>query len=283
MNQRPESVAVLGGRGMLGTDLCALLRAAGQRVVALDLPECDITQPEPLARALEGVTAVVNCAAYTQVDGAEANAALADAVNHRAVRTLGALAGARGVYVLHISTDFVFDGELDRPYRETDPPRPLSVYGATKLAGEQALAASGCAHAVVRVQWTYGHAGRHFIGKILARAAATDELSVVADQVGSPTWTQDVAAALGVLLAGRSEGLYHYAAAGYASRCEVAAAVLALCGIRGKRVKPCRTADFPAAARRPLNSRFECTRIEALLPAPRPHWHAALGRYLAGS
>lgn len=281
MGQPDETVVVLGGRGMLGTDLCAALRAAGRCVRGLDLPECDITRPEHLERALEGVTAVVNCAAYTNVDGAEANRDLADAVNHHAVGTLGALAASRGLYVLHIGTDFVFDGELDRPYRETDEPRPLSVYGATKLAGERALEASGCRHAVVRVQWTYGRAGQHFIGKILARAAAADELSVVADQVGSPTWTRDVAAVLGALLDRRAEGLYHYAAEGYASRYEVAAAVLELRGLTGKRLRACRTADFPAAAQRPLNSRFDCRRIEGLLGLTRAPWREALERYLA--
>jgi dTDP-4-dehydrorhamnose reductase len=282
MKQRAERVAVLGGRGMLGTDLCAALRASGWPVVAFDLPECDITRPEQLEPALGGVGAVVNCAAYTNVDGAEAHRELADAVNHVAVGELGRLAAARGLYVLHIGTDFVFDGELDRPYRETDAARPLSVYGATKLAGEQALAASGCTHAVVRVQWTYGRAGQHFVAKILAKAATTDELAVVADQVGSPTWTQDVAGALCELLEQRAQGLFHYAAQGYASRYEVAQAILEVRGLTGKRLRPCRTADFRAAARRPLNSRFDCTRIETLLSQPRPHWRQALARFLAG-
>ncbi len=265
---------------MLGTDLCAELAAAGLDVRPFDLPECDITRPGDLEAALAGVGTVVNCAAYTDVDGAETHRDLAEAVNHLAVAGLGRLAATRGLYVIHISTDFVFDGELDRPYQETDAPRPLNTYGATKLAGEQALAASGCAHAVVRLQWTYGRAGRHFVGKVLERAAARDELAVVADQVGSPTWTRDAARALRDVCEARAEGLFHYAAAGYASRNEVAAAILELSGLRGKRVRPCRTADFPAAARRPLNSRFDCRRIEAVLRRPRPHWRAALAEFL---
>jgi dTDP-4-dehydrorhamnose reductase len=277
-----QSIAVLGGRGMLGTDLCQALRAAGCRVTALDLPEFDITAADQTDRALTGVAAVVNCAAYTNVDGAEAHRELAAAVNERAVGQLGQLAAARGVYVLHISTDFVFDGDLDRPYRETDAPRPISVYGASKLAGEQALQAAGGAYAIVRVQWTYGRAGQNFISKFLNRADTTDDLAMVADQVGAPTWTGDVSAALLELLERRRKGLYHYAAAGYASRFEVAEAILAERGLRGKRLRPCRTADFPAAARRPLNSRFDCAAIDAVLARPRPHWRAALAQYLAG-
>jgi dTDP-4-dehydrorhamnose reductase len=276
-----QHIAVLGGRGMLGTDLCQALRAAGCRVRALDLPEFDITRAEHLEPALAGAAAVVNCAAYTNVDGAESQPNVADAVNHRAVGTLGRLAAARGIYTLHIGTDFVFDGELDRPYRENDVPRPLSVYGASKLAGEQALQASGCAHAIVRVEWTYGRAGQNFVSKFLARAAVTDDLMMVADQVGAPTWTGDVAVALRDLLERRAQGLFHYAAEGYATRFEVAQAILELAGMGGKRLRPCRTGDFPAAARRPLNSRFDCTAIDAVLGQPRTPWRAALARYLA--
>ena len=277
-----QHIAVLGGRGMLGTDLCQALRAAGCRVTALDQPEFDITHADQVGLALAGAAAVVNCAAYTNVDGAEANRELADAVNHVAVGTLGRLAAAQGLYVLHISTDFVFDGELGRPYRESDVPRPLSVYGASKLAGEQALQASGCKHAIVRVEWTYGRAGQNFVSKFLARAAVSDDLTMVVDQVGAPTWTRDVSVALLDLLERRRQGLFHYAAAGYATRFEVAQAILELRALVGKRLQPCRTGDFPAAARRPLNSRFDCTAIDTVLAHPRPHWRAALARYLAG-
>jgi len=268
---------------MLGTDLCTALRGSGWQVTALDLPEFDITCADHLESALDGVGAVVNCAAYTNVDGAETQRVLAEAVNGCAPGVLGRLAAARGVYVLHVGTDFVFDGELERPYREYDEPHPLSVYGATKLAGEQAVLSSGCSSAVVRVEWTYGRAGANFVSKFLARATATDDLVVVADQVGTPTWTRDVAAVLCRFVDRRIEGLYHYAAAGYATRYEVAEAILALRGLGGKRLRQARTADVPAAARRPLNSRFDCTRIDALGLPPRPPWRAALKEFLASA
>jgi dTDP-4-dehydrorhamnose reductase len=154
------------------------------------------------------------------------------------------------------------------------------VYGASKLAGEQALQASGCHCAVVRVQWTYGAAGASFVSRFLERArAAEGPLRMVADQVGSPTWTRDVAGALTALLALRPTGLFHYAAEGAASRLEVAAFIARECGL-ARALEPCRTADFPAPARRPLNSRFDCRRFDALLPGRRRPWGTALLEFL---
>lgn len=280
MAAEQDNILVTGANGMLGTDLASMLETAGYHVHGCDLPEVDITRPAQLAKQLAGCAAVINCAAYTDVDGAETHQAAADAVNHKAVADLGRLARQYDLHVIHISTDFVFNGTLDRPYRETDAPRPLSIYGKTKLAGERALAASGCRHAIVRVQWTYGGAGQNFVTKFLQRADGADELLMVADQHGSPTCTQDVAGALIELLRQRAEGLYHYAASGYATRFEVAKAVLEETGMTEKTLKPCRTADFPAAARRPLNSRFDCRRIDGRLTRPRPHWRDSLATFV---
>ncbi|MCK5801433.1 MAG: sugar nucleotide-binding protein, partial [Lentisphaeria bacterium] len=194
---------------------------------------------------------------------------------------LGHLARERGVHVLHIGTDFVFDGHLDRPYGETDTTSPLSVYGTTKLEGEKRLLDSGCACAVVRVQWTYGRGGANFITKFLDRARASDELAMVDDQIGAPTWTVDVARALIQLLQIHATGLYHYAAAGQATRFEVAQAVLDLLRLDGKRLRPCCTTDFPAAAERPLDSRFDCAKIDALPGIVRPPWRDSLTTFLS--
>ncbi len=273
-------IVVTGGRGMLGTDLALELRRAGFEPVPLDLPEFNLCDPEQLRRAVADADAVINCAAYTNVDKAESEPALAAAVNAAAPGELGRLAAAAGKYVLHISTDFVFDGSGDRPWRETDTPAPLSVYGATKLDGEHTLAASGCRHAVVRVQWTYGGNGNHFIKKLLERAKAGGDIKMVDDQVGAPTWTRDVSRALVKLLKGQTAGLYHYAAAGYASRLDVAAFVLRELGLE-RRLLPCQTADFPAPARRPLNSRFDCTALDTQLgPGFRRPWQEALREFI---
>lgn len=277
---RAETVAVLGGRGMLGTALVPVLEHAGFGVMVYDLPEWSICSEPDLRRALDGAAAVANCAAYTNVDGAESEPAKAAAVNTRAVARLGEMAAASDVYVLHVSTDFVFDGRQSRPYTETDTANPLSVYGATKLDGERGLTASGCEHAILRVQWTYGAAAGNFVTKILDRAAHSDVLRVVDDQVGAPTWTGDVAAVLRALLEQRHTGLLHYAAAGAASRFDVAAFILRECGFHGVRLERCQTADFATAAVRPLNSCFDCRRIDRVLARPRPDWHEPLAAFL---
>jgi len=274
-----KRVAILGGRGMLGTAVSNALSCRGARPRVLDLPEFDLCREEHLAAVARSSQIVINCAAYTNVDRAEAEPERACAVNATAVGNLGYLASKHGALVLHVSTDFVFDGALDRPYRELDEARPVSVYGASKLGGEAALAQSGCEHLIVRLQWTYGDAGVHFITKCVRRARENRELRVVSDQIGSPTWTRDVAAVFIDLLETRQAGLFHYAARGYASRAEVAEFAFRCLGVDGC-VVPCRTAEFPTPARRPLNSRFDCEKIDAVLRCPRPGWQDSLREYL---
>ena len=216
---RLTHITLLGGKGMLGTDLAAIAARRGYTVTTLDLPTFDITRAEHLAEAAAEGGVIINCAAYTNVEKAEAEPELANKVNAEAVGLIGAIAGKAGVPVLHISTDFVFDGTLDRPYVETDMPNPLSVYGLSKWKGEQALAASGCRHCIVRVEWTYGRHGVNFIQKLFDAARAGKPLRVVDDQVGTPTATTTVSEAIFDLLdKGVSEGVFHLAAGGYASR-----------------------------------------------------------------
>jgi dTDP-4-dehydrorhamnose reductase len=264
---------------MLGCDLAILAQAAGCEVRIFDLPAWDITRDCDLAAAVAAAPVLVNCAAYTQVDAAEGDADRCRHINATAPGRLGELAARAGTYVLHLSTDFVFGDTGELPLDEISPTNPLSVYGESKLAGEQALAASGCRHAVLRIEWTYGRHGVHFVGKILAAARQRPELRVVDDQVGAPTCTQDVARAILCLLRARAEGIYHFAAEGFASRCEVARFILAEGGIATP-VHPCRSEDFPAPARRPKNSRFDCRKIEPLLDFARPRWQDALRRHL---
>jgi len=277
-----HQVAVLGGKGMLGTDLNQILMIRGLVPTIYDLPKLDILNSRQLAMALEEADAVVNCAAYTNVDGAESNVEAAYRINAEAVGNMGRMAAKRNVPVLHISTDFVFDGKGDRPYSEEDAVGPLGVYGASKLKGEQLLAESGCRYCTVRVEWTYGRAGNNFIEKILERARSGQEIRVVDDQVGSPTNTREVALALTELLqhpGGLPQGLFHFAAAGYASRFEVARFAIEKAGL-DVQVLPCKSSEFTAPARRPLNSRFDCRKISRLLAGPIKCWQAPLERYL---
>jgi len=274
-----QVVALLGGRGMLGTEVEAACLRRGYQVRVYDLPEFDITSPDHLRQAVEAADVIVNCAAYTNVDGAQSQTQLAHRVNAEAVGRLGRLARESGKWVLHFGTDFVFDGGLDRPYVETDSPNPINEYGKSKLAGEVLLRASGCAHCLVRLEWTYGRHGKNFITKLVERAQTQGTLSVVSDQVGSPTATTEVAKAVCDLLERRVEGLFHFASAGYVSRYEMAAFVFAHLGLEVE-LKACRTSDYPAAATRPLNSRFDCHKIQPLLGEPIAPWQQPLEHFL---
>jgi dTDP-4-dehydrorhamnose reductase len=274
-----RSVAILGGRGMLGTDVATACTQRGLDVRVYDLPEFDLTVEEQVKKAVEGADTIINCAAYTNVDGAESHAELAHRVNAEAVGRLGKLAVKSGKWVLHFSTDFVFDGMLDRPYTEADTPNPINEYGRSKLAGERFLDASRCPCCIVRLQWTYGLHGPNFITKLLDRARSGQALKVVNDQVGSPTATSEVAEVVCTLLERRTEGLFHLAAAGYASRFEVARFIIDRLGLNVS-LEPCRTSDYSSPADRPLNSRFNCDKIQRVLSKPLDNWQGPLERFL---
>jgi len=264
---------------MLGAEVAAVCAQQGCAVRVYDLPEFDITNEDHLRHAIEDADAVINCAAYTNVDGAQSQAELAQRVNGIAVGRLGRLARERGRWVLHFSTDFVFDGTLDRPYVETDTPNPINEYGKSKLAGEELLRESGCAYCLVRLEWTYGLHGRNFVTKLVEKARTGAALSVVSDQVGSPTAVTEVARAAGALVAQRAEGLFHLASAGYVSRFDMAVFVFKRLGLAVD-LRPCRTSDYPAPAARPLNSRFDCRKIQPLLHEPMAPWQRPLERFL---
>lgn len=273
------TVAILGGRGMLGMDLDLSLRTQGYQTQVYDLPECDITDGDRVRVILDDCDVVVNCAAYTNVDGAESEMEFARRINAEAVGQLGRLARNAACHVLHISTDFVFDGTLDRPYAETDTPNPLSAYGRSKWEGELELVESGCEHTIVRVQWTYGKHGIHFIKKLLDRARNQDVLKVVDDQIGSPTATVEVARILTQLVEKQVQGLYHCACSGYVSRFDMARFVIDTLGLEVT-AQPCRTSDFASPAQRPLNSRFNCEKLTSLIGSPLPSWQESLEAYL---
>jgi len=272
-------IAILGGRGMLGTDLARICEQQGFNVEVFDLPEFDITNSRQLKEAVDAAKTIVNCAAYTNVDGAENEAEKAYQVNAEAVGRLGAFVKEADAWLLHISTDFVFDGKLDRPYLETDTPNPINEYGKTKLAGEQLLAQSGCRHCIIRIEWTYGSAGNNFISKIIQRAKTDKELKVVDDQIGSLTATTEVAKVICELLRIKPADFFHFASAGYVSRYEMAKFIFDNLSI-DVTLLPCKTSDYVSAAVRPLNSRFDCSKIEALLNEPIEPWQVPLERFL---
>jgi dTDP-4-dehydrorhamnose reductase len=252
---------------MLGQDV---MRAAGDRGVGLTHAELDVTDAAAVADALAGAT-VINCAAYTDVDGAEANPEAAHAVNEVGAANV-ARAAARVVYV---STDYVFDGTKSGPYVESDPVNPLSAYGRSKLAGERATLAASPQSLIVRTSWLFGTGGKNFASTMLRLGEARDELQVVDDQVGCPTFTGHLAEALVELAEGHGHGFLHVSGAGACSWYELARAIFERAGVDTD-VRPCTTAEFPRPARRPANSVLESERGAPELPA----WQAGLDAYL---
>ena len=274
-------VIVFGARGMLGTDLMECLRRRGVAAQGYDLPEFDITNAGHIEGVVGQAKQFINCAAYTNVEKAESEAEMAFRVNGRAVGQLGRQAAKRNIPVLHISTDFVFDGMLNRPYVEIDAVNPLSAYGKSKYEGEKALSTSGCRFCIVRVQWTYGKAGINFVKKLLDTARAGKPLRVVDDQVGSPTATREAAEVLCrmIELPMFPEGLYHLAAKGYVSRYKMAQFIFDTLKMEVD-LSSCKTSDFPSAAKRPLNSRFNCGKLEKLMGTAMRPWQEPLREYL---
>jgi len=276
------TIAVIGGRGMLGTDLVPCLEKAGYQARALDLPEFDLTKPDHIESKLAGANTIINCAAFTNVDKAEEMPETALRINGEAVGLLGEWAKKHNVYVIQISTDFVFDGCSDRPYLETDKTNPVSVYGSSKLEGEKKIQQSNCRSTIMRVQWSYGKHGTNFIAKLLEGVRRGGELKVVNDQVGAPTWTFDMAKAICALLRVQAEGIFHFANTGYATRFEVAELIAHKLGL-SNRIIPCLSSDFPARAMRPKNSRFCTDKIRKILDHPIRSWEEALNAFLEQS
>lgn len=276
-----RSITILGGRGMLGGDVTKIAAGRGWGVQVYDLPEFDITDESQVQGVVSQSEVIVNCAAYTNVEKAESEIELANQVNGYAVGRLGRIAKEANVPVIHISTDFVFDGTKEGPYVETDTMNPVSVYGGSKLLGETLLAESGCVHCIVRLEWAYGKNGVNFITKIIEAAKTRETIRVVDDQVGTPTHTLEAAKVLCDMLAMNPfpTGLYHLAASGYISRYEMTRYLFEKLGLTTK-ITPCKTSDYKTAAQRPLNSRFCCAKLESLLGRPMPTWQEMLNHYL---
>src|SRR5829696_5495390 len=264
---------VTGAAGMLGRDVAAAAESAGHDVIALARRDLDIADPAAVraAVAAAGPDAVVNCAAWTDVDGAEEHEAEATRVNGIGAGNVAAAAP----YVVHVSSDYVFDGAASAPYAEDDPTGPRSAYGRSKLAGEHAVAAAG-EHAIVRSAWLFGAHGRNFVATMLRLAEDRDEVSVVDDQVGCPTFTGHLAPALVEIAERRLTGVLHVAGRGACSWCELARATFEEAGADCRAV-PVTTAEFPRPAERPAWSVLGSTRPEA---PTLPPWREGLSAYL---
>ncbi len=280
MTETADKIIILGGKGMLGTDVVAECKNRGLGFEVFDLPDFDITNPRHLAEAVKSSKTIINCAAYTNVEKAESETEQAFRVNTEAVGELAILARNTDAWVLHTSTDFVFDGKSSKPYIEKDIPHPINAYGRTKLAGERLLFENRCRHCILRLEWTYGFGGNNFVKKILRKVRLGEELKVVDDQVGSPTATAEAAKAVCDLVQKRPTGIYHFASQGYTSRFGVAQFIIRTLGLEAQLSRR-KSSDYPSATARPLNSRFDCGKIRPLLTGPIKPWQVPLEEFLA--
>jgi dTDP-4-dehydrorhamnose reductase len=269
-------ILLTGATGQVGWELRKTLAPLGE-VKGLDRFGLDLADTPPLiatVRALQPEV-IVNAAAYTAVDKAETERDLAFAVNATAPRVLAEEAKRIGALLVHYSTDYVFDGGKADPYVEEDATRPINAYGASKLAGEQAIQASGCRHLILRTSWVYGPRGKNFYLTMLRLAKERSELKVVDDQRGVPTSSLEIARATATLLDKGAQGLYHMTAAGETSWCGFARAILERAGIATP-VVPIRTQDYPTPAARPPNSRLDCSKLRAAHGVSLAPWERAL-------
>jgi dTDP-4-dehydrorhamnose reductase len=289
-------ILLTGMNGQVGFELQRTLAPLGE-VVAVDVQDCNLFSPNAIRQLVAEVApqVIVNPAAYTAVDKAEAEPALAQAVNGTAPGVFGEAAARLGALVVHYSTDYVFDGCMPGAYLETDAPNPQSVYGKTKLAGERALQASGADHLIFRTSWVFGAHGSNFAKTILRLAAERDGLKIVADQFGAPTSAALLADITARVLGrykreGRAEfpfGLYHLVAGGCTTWHEYAQTVVHAALAAGKQLRltaddvlPIATVDYPLPATRPSNSRLDTSRLRQTFGLDLPDWQSGLSHVL---
>jgi dTDP-4-dehydrorhamnose reductase len=276
-------ILLTGRNGQVGWELERSLAPLGE-IIATDRAALDLGDPDAIRRVVREAKPelVVNAAAYTAVDKAESEPELAMRINGVAAGVLAAEAKRLGAWLIHYSTDYVFDGSGKRPYSEGDATNPINAYGRSKLAGEQAIAASGARYLILRSSWVYGSRGRNFLLAILQRAHSGAALRVVDDQIGAPTWCRQIAEVTARIVAGRSDvgGTYHLSAGGETTWCGFARAIMALAGIDAG-VQPIATAEYPTAAKRPRYSVLDCAKLARDFGVALPDWRDGLARCMA--
>jgi len=284
------NVVVIGSGGMLGWEVVESLKSAGLKVAALDIPFIDITKRDSTRSVLGGIGSpglLINCAAYTAVDKAESEPEAAFAVNRDGPANLADECERLGIPLIHISTDYVFNGKSDRPYREEDAADPLNVYGRSKWEGEEAVRSRLAGHIIVRTSWLYGSRGQNFVKTMLKLGTEREELKVVSDQYGCPTWSFDLAGCLVRIveraLSGPEEvpwGTYHFCGEGITTWYHFAFAILDEArrreSARIARVSPVPSSSYPTVAARPMYSALDCAKIEASFGIAPPAWEKSL-------
>ena len=291
MSEPRLRIAVTGAAGQVARSLAERASIRGVDVILVGRPDLDLAQEATVLPALRTARpdAIVNAAAYTAVDKAEEDEAAAFAVNAEGAGHVARAARGLGVPLVHLSTDYVYDGSGDAPWRESDPTHPLSAYGRTKKAGEDAVRDNAQRHVILRTSWVYSPFGQNFVRTMLRLAQTRDELRVVSDQVGSPTYAPDLADAIltvcANLVAGPQDpgrhGTFHCAGGGHASWAEVAQAIFARAAELGgptARVVAIPSSEYPTPARRPLNSRLDTAKLRRSHGVELPDWRDGISR-----
>ena len=272
---------IAGGLGLLGKEIARVFEgSAGIRTT--DREEWDVTDPAACRREVDGFRpdVVIHCAGYTAVDRAESEPEMARLLNVEGTRNVARACRERGALMVTFGTDYIFDGASSRPYREEDPANPLSVYGKTKWAAEEALREAGGDHLLVRTQWLFGPAGKNFIRTILEKARRGETLRVASDQVGCPTFSRDLAGAVRNLLGARARGTVHFSSEGETNWFDLARYVLERCGLSAALLSPARTRDLPYPAPRPPYGVLSKEKYRAITGVSPRSWEEAVGEYL---
>ena len=285
-----KSILLIGSNGQLGKELQKILPSYGN-LISVERPTVDLAQPDTLRNVIRSnqPQIIINAAAYTAVDKAESEPELASAINAIAPLIIAQESQNLGAFLIHISTDYVFDGNGCSPYQETDATNPLSIYGKTKLAGEEAIRQTCDHHLILRTAWVYGTFGKsNFVKTILRLGAERQEIRVVADQIGSPTWAQDIATVIAQMipqLTPEVSGTYHYTNSGVASWYDFAVAIFEEAQqlnfpLKVENIVPITTAEYPTPARRPAYSVLACGKISTTIGTYPPHWRQRLRQML---
>ncbi len=279
-----KKILVTGANGQLGRAIQASIASSSDLYAFTDIEELDITDPKATLEHIKRgeYDVVVNCAAYTNVEEAEEQTALADRINRQAVENLARASLESSATLIHISTDYVFDGKAHTPYREDAATAPIGIYGKTKLAGERLLEASGCKHIIIRTSWLYSQWGANFVLRMLKLTAQRDSLKVIFDQVGTPTYAMDLAKAI-VEIVSHDQldkvGLYHYSNEGLCSWYDFA---LQICSDSGNSctIEPIRSEEYPSKVERPHYSVLDKTKFKESFGIEIPHWKSSLQKLI---
>lgn len=277
-----KNILITGANGQLGSEMRRLGEFSSNNYLFTDVAELDITDKNAVDAFVSqnAIDVVVNCAAYTNVDKAESDAATAELINATAVRNIAEAAKAVDATLIHISTDYVFGNEGNIPRTEDMPLAPLGVYGLTKLQGEEAVNASGCKAIIIRTAWLYSEFGHNFVKTMLRLTAEKENLKVVFDQVGTPTYAGDLALTIFSIIEGDmyagNEGIYHFSDEGVCSWYDFATEIARLAGHKNCKIEPCLSCEFPTPVTRPPYSVLDKSKIKQTFGVEIPHWRESL-------